>query len=117
VEPYRHRLDRELWHQRRENDPQSSYMGGEGIALGFSGRALRPSRNRSAPAANGWSATMRELVMFQARWLAGCWRALALWSVGCAAVTPAADSVRSSHLQRAKIFLAAGDFRRAVEAC
>jgi hypothetical protein len=60
---------------------------------------------------------MRELVMFQARWLAGCWLAVALWSVGCAAVTPAADSVRSSHLQRAKIFLAAGDFRRAVEAC
>ena len=36
---------------------------------------------------------------------------------GCAEVSPQAGALPSTHLQRAKIFLAAGDFRRAVDAC
>ena len=35
----------------------------------------------------------------------------------CGEVTPQAAALPSTHLQRAKIFLAAADFRRAVEAC
>ena len=35
----------------------------------------------------------------------------------CGEVTPQTDRLPSPHLQRAKVFLAAGDFRRAVEAC
>lgn len=43
--------------------------------------------------------------------------ALTLWSVGCVAVPPTESPGPPTHLQRAKIFLAAGDYRRAVESC
>ena len=36
---------------------------------------------------------------------------------GCGTMAPLTPSMPATHLQRAKIFLAAGDFRRAVEAC
>jgi hypothetical protein len=39
-----------------------------------------------------------------------------LWS-GCASLSAQPESVQLTNLQRAKTFLAAGDFRRAVEAC
>ncbi len=40
----------------------------------------------------------------------------ALWA-GCGSLPPSAQPVRPANLQRAKVFLAAADFRRAVEAC
>ena len=42
--------------------------------------------------------------------------AAGLWA-GCQAVPSAVHPVQQSNLQRAKIFLAAGDFRHAIEAC
>jgi hypothetical protein len=39
-----------------------------------------------------------------------------LWS-GCGSLPPAPQPVQPTNLQRAKVFLAAADFRRAVEAC
>jgi hypothetical protein len=62
--------------------------------------------------------------MSRLRWVTPSWAgeygirlAMVLWLTGCSTfVTPGA-SMPSSHLQRAKIFLAAADFRRAVEAC
>ncbi len=49
---------------------------------------------------------------------------LALWTMvllllctGCGTLSSTTDPVRPTHLQRARVFLAAGDFRRAVEAC
>ena len=48
-------------------------------------------------------------------WQSGGLLALILWSVGCGTVPPTEGA--PTHLQRAKIFLAAGDYRRAVEAC
>jgi len=50
---------------------------------------------------------------------ASCWRTVALAMVLCSAGCGVLQSAPSppTHLQRAKIFLAAADFRRAVEAC
>ncbi|HKY72850.1 MAG TPA: hypothetical protein VJL88_13105 [Nitrospira sp.] len=50
-------------------------------------------------------------------WQLGGSLALVLWSFGCGTVPPTESAGPPSHLQRAKIFLAAGDYRRAVEAC
>ena len=47
----------------------------------------------------------------------GCAAAIVLCLAGCSASVPMTGSTPLTHLQRAKIFLAAGDFRRAVEAC
>ena len=60
---------------------------------------------------------MSQLMRVHPEWFAGCCFALVLWLAGCGTVTPTPASVQPSHLQRAKIFLAAADFRRAVEAC
>ena len=43
--------------------------------------------------------------------------AIVLCLTGCSASPPTANVSPPTHLHRAKIFLAAGDFRRAVEAC
>ena len=52
------------------------------------------------------------------RYSLGCWLAIVLWSTGCGSLSPTTtSSLSATHLQRAKIFLAAGDYRRAVEAC
>ena len=48
------------------------------------------------------------------RMCSGC--ALGVLLSGCGMLTPA-QPVQPTHLQRAKVFLAAGDYRRAVEAC
>src|SRR5678816_1761580 len=45
------------------------------------------------------------------------WTIVLLCWPGCGAVSSTPDSTHPAHLQRARIFLAAGDFRRAVEAC
>lgn len=45
------------------------------------------------------------------------WTMVLLVWPGCRAVYSTPDPVHSPHLQRARVFLAAGDFRRAVEAC
>jgi hypothetical protein len=50
-------------------------------------------------------------------WQLGGVFALILWSVGCGTVPSTESPGPPTHLQRAKIFLAAGDYRRAVEAC
>lgn len=42
--------------------------------------------------------------------------AIMLWS-GCGALPAPMQPIQPANLQRAKMFLAAGDFRRAVEAC
>ena len=49
-------------------------------------------------------------------WFAGCGLAMLLSLWGCGEVTPRSGSPSWTHLRRAKVFLAAGDFRRAVEA-
>ena len=46
-----------------------------------------------------------------------CCFGLLVWSAGCGAVASTNGSTPLTHLQRAKVFLAAGDFRRAVDAC
>jgi len=46
-----------------------------------------------------------------------CCFGLLVWSAGCGAVASTNGSTPLTHLQRTKIFLAAGDFRRAVDAC
>ena len=43
--------------------------------------------------------------------------AIMLWSSSCGTWATTTESAPPTHLQRAKIFLAAGDYRRAVEAC
>ena len=50
-------------------------------------------------------------------WSVGFGVALILWSTGCGTLPPNPVSQSPTHLERAKVFLAAGDFRRAVEAC
>lgn len=50
-------------------------------------------------------------------WLVGCGLALVLWSTGCGTLAPLNTPMPPTNLQRAKVFLAAGDYRRAVEAC
>ncbi len=52
-------------------------------------------------------------------WLVGygCWVAMVVWLTGCSTLVTPGASVLPTNLQRAKIFLAAGDFRRAVDAC
>lgn len=52
-----------------------------------------------------------------AGWFPICGLGLLLWSAGCGVAAPTTGSAPLTHLQRAKIFLAAGDFRRAVDAC
>lgn len=61
---------------------------------------------------------MSRLSVIKRGWFSACGFAiLVLW--GCGEMTPhtQTDPHPSTNLQRAKIFLAAGDFRRAVEAC
>ena len=50
-------------------------------------------------------------------WFAACAAAVLLSSTACSTPAPTGPSAPPTHLQRAKVFLAAGDFRRAVEAC
>lgn len=50
-------------------------------------------------------------------WFTAFGFAMVFWASACGDITPQPGTVPSMHLQRAKIFLAAGDFRRAVEAC
>ena len=45
------------------------------------------------------------------------WTIVLLCWPGCGAVSSTPDSTHPAHLQRGRIMLAAGDFRRAVEAC
>ena len=47
----------------------------------------------------------------------GCAAAIVICLTACGTLAPTAESQSPTHLQRAKIFLAAADFRRAVEAC
>jgi hypothetical protein len=46
-----------------------------------------------------------------------CSLLLVCLSFGCGSLPPSASQAHPTNLQRAKIFLAAGDYRRAVEAC
>ena len=50
-------------------------------------------------------------------WFAAWGFAILFLVSACGELTPQAGTLRSTYLQRAKIFLAAGDFRRAVDAC
>ena len=59
---------------------------------------------------------MSALKPLKAGWCTGVSLACVLWSAGCGVMAPAA-TVLPTNLERAKIFLAAGDFRRAVEVC
>jgi hypothetical protein len=59
---------------------------------------------------------MRAVKPLRIGWCAGCSLAMFVWLAGCGAVAPATTAA-PTHLQRAKIFLAAADFRRAVDAC
>jgi hypothetical protein len=60
---------------------------------------------------------MSRVVCLKTVWSVGCAAVLLLWSMGCSTSPSTAASTPPTHLQRAKIFLAAGDYRRAVEAC
>jgi hypothetical protein len=59
--------------------------------------------NRSAPMSISRAVTL-------------CIMVLLLWPA-CGAVSSVPGPLHPTHLQRARVFLAAGDFRRAVEAC
>jgi hypothetical protein len=59
---------------------------------------------------------MSALKSLKSGWWTGVSLGIVLSSTGCGVMRPAA-TVSPAHLQRAKIFLAAGDFRRAVDAC
>ena len=60
---------------------------------------------------------MSQRIRLRTGWSVVCALALMLLTVGCGTSVPLAASTPPTHLQRAKVFLAAGDFRRAVEAC
>src|SRR6478609_5896496 len=111
------RLDRELWHECRETDPQSTHVGRERVAMGFAGWTLWSSGNCSAGAACRQSSAMSRVVGLNPGWSVGCAVALVLWATGCSTSAMTAAFTPPTHLQRAKVFLAAGDYRRAVEAC
>jgi len=59
---------------------------------------------------------MRRVIRLKTHWSVGCAAAILLWT-GCNTLPVTAASTPPTHLQRAKVFLAAGDYRRAVEAC
>ena len=60
---------------------------------------------------------MSQVVRLKTGWSFGCALAIVLSLTGCSASLSPVPSTPPAHLQRAKVFLAAGDFRRAVEAC
>jgi hypothetical protein len=60
---------------------------------------------------------MRPVRAVPMNWYAGCSVAIVLCLAGCGAVAAPPVTAPPTHLARAKIFLAAGDFRRAVDAC
>jgi hypothetical protein len=62
---------------------------------------------------------MRRLMRLPTSWLVGygCGAMMVVWLTGCGALVTPSASIPPTNLQRAKIFLAAGDFRRAVDAC
>ena len=60
---------------------------------------------------------MSRFILFKTAWYAVCAAAVVLCLADCSPSVPMTGSTPLAHLQRAKIFLAAGDFRRAVEAC
>jgi len=59
---------------------------------------------------------MRVVKPFGIGWRAACLGVMFVWSAACGAVAPT-PTAPPTNLQRAKIFLAAADFRRAVDAC
>jgi hypothetical protein len=60
---------------------------------------------------------MRRPIGLKTSWAFGCGLAMVLWLTGCGTLAPPSASMPATNLQRAKVFLAAGDYRRAVEAC
>ena len=60
---------------------------------------------------------MRRLVGLKPRLSVSCAVAVVLCVTGCSTLAMTAASTPPTHLQRAKVFLAAGDYRRAVDAC
>jgi tetratricopeptide (TPR) repeat protein len=60
---------------------------------------------------------MSRFIQLKTSWSVGCAVAIVLCLTGCGTLAQTAASQSPTHLQRAKVFLAAGDFRRAVEAC
>ena len=60
---------------------------------------------------------MSRVVDAKIGWFVACAAAIMLCSTACSTLAPTAASAPPTHLQRARVFLAAGDFRRAVEAC
>ena len=59
---------------------------------------------------------MRPVVRLKPRLSVSCAVAVVLCMTGCSMSAMTAASTPPTHLQRAKVFLAAGDYRRAVEA-
>ena len=60
---------------------------------------------------------MSRVVDLNPGWSVSCAVAVVLCVTGCSTSAMTAASRPPTHLQRAKVFLAAGDYRRAVEAC
>ena len=60
---------------------------------------------------------MSRVVGLKRSWSVGCAVAVVLCVTGCSTSAMTVVSTPPTHLQRAKVFLAAGDYRRAVEAC
>ncbi|HEX5550003.1 MAG TPA: hypothetical protein VFX36_04190 [Nitrospira sp.] len=60
---------------------------------------------------------MSRIVDLNPGWSVSCAVAVVLCVTGCSTAAMTAASRPPTHLQRAKVFLAAGDYRRAVEAC
>src|SRR4029078_2343965 len=76
------RLVRELWHECRETDPESSHVGRERIAMGFTGWTLWSSGKRTAAAAWRRSAAMRRVVGLKPSLSVSCAVALVLCVTG-----------------------------------
>jgi len=60
---------------------------------------------------------MSRFIRLKTSWSVGYATTIVLCFAGCGTLVPTAASQSPTHLQRAKVFLAAGDYRRAVEAC
>ena len=60
---------------------------------------------------------MSRVVGLKPSWSVSCAVAVVLCVTGCSTSAMTVASTPPTHLQRAKVFLAAGDYRRAVEAC
>lgn len=85
--------------------------------MGIPRRAVRQAAVSPAAAWSGWASMRNHVLKFPVVLAMYCSLLLACLCSGCGSLPLSASQPHPTNLQRAKIFLAAGDFRRAVEAC